>query len=42
VVQRYGRALNFGLRELQAAVTGKPLQPEAQPSNLAPLSSRFG
>ena len=42
VVQRYGRALSFGVRELQAALAGKPLQPEAQASNLAPLNSRFG
>lgn len=42
VVQRYGRALDFGLRELQAALTGKTMPPEAQASNLAPLNSRFG
>lgn len=42
VVQRYGRVLNFGVRELQAALTGKKLQPEAQSSNLAPLNSKFG
>ena len=42
VVQRYGRALNFGLRELQAALLGKALPADAQATNHAPLNSRFG
>ncbi|HLL17313.1 MAG TPA: HDOD domain-containing protein, partial [Rubrivivax sp.] len=42
VVHRYGRALNFGLRELQAALSGKPLEADAQASNMAPLNSKFG
>ena len=42
VVHRYGRGLNFGLRELQAALSGKPLQNDAQASNMAALNSRFG
>jgi eukaryotic-like serine/threonine-protein kinase len=42
VVQRYGRALDFGLRELQAALTGKTLPAESQATNHAPLNSRFG
>jgi non-specific serine/threonine protein kinase len=46
VVQRYGRALDFGLRELQAALQGKTVAELAPATNHAPLSppaaSRFG
>jgi non-specific serine/threonine protein kinase len=42
VAQRYGRALGITLRELQAALQGKPVGPISQPGNagltdLAPL-----